>query len=216
MKTTTVTLVGTAGHIQHSNAILADPIHPMKKAIDRLVKAKNKTEEEIREAYRLEFIAGLYVSEEGRVVIPSDNINRMLQDAGAKHPRFTRPKVQSAVFCQTTNLMYENPEKPGEDVAERLWEREGFRLIRPAKNGGRNAGTVMRSRPIFNRWAAKVEVLYDPSVLDADDVLELFALAGRMIGLSDWRPKHGTFRVLELAEGDEVKYLKDKLSKVAA
>jgi hypothetical protein len=52
---------------------------------------------------------------------------------------------------------------------------------------------VMRTRPIFREWSALVEMQYDPDVLNLREVEEIVVDAGKLVGIGDWRPKHGRF-----------------------
>jgi hypothetical protein len=52
---------------------------------------------------------------------------------------------------------------------------------------------VMRTRPIFRNWSINAIAQYDPDVLNLRDVEEIATDAGKLVGLGDWRPKHGRF-----------------------
>jgi hypothetical protein len=52
---------------------------------------------------------------------------------------------------------------------------------------------VMRTRPIFRNWSINAIAQYDPDVLNLRDVEEIASDAGKLVGLGDWRPKHGRF-----------------------
>ena len=52
---------------------------------------------------------------------------------------------------------------------------------------------VMRTRPVFRNWSCTAVAQYDPDVLNLRDIEEIAADAGKLVGLGDWRPKHGRF-----------------------
>jgi hypothetical protein len=52
---------------------------------------------------------------------------------------------------------------------------------------------VMRTRPMFRHWSLNATAQYDPDVLNLRDVEEIASDAGKLVGLGDWRPKHGRF-----------------------
>ena len=52
---------------------------------------------------------------------------------------------------------------------------------------------MIRSRPRFSNWSLTFTVNYDEHVLQATDIDGFLDTAGRLIGLCDWRPKHGRF-----------------------
>jgi hypothetical protein len=51
----------------------------------------------------------------------------------------------------------------------------------------------MRTRPIFRRWNLEATAHFDPDVLNLRDIEEVAADAGKLVGIGDWRPKHGRF-----------------------
>jgi len=87
-------------------------------------------------------------------------------------------------------LEYDGPKDPAE-----LWEIEEFRLARAVRVG---QARVIRTRPIFQEWAANVEVEFDLDFLNADHIRQWMEIAGRKVGLMDWRPKCGRFDIKEL------------------
>jgi hypothetical protein len=221
---TTRTLVGNGnGLVMHSNHILADPLHPISQKIKLLTKNRAKTDEDIHESYRLEFTASIYSDQDGDLVMPSDNVNRMFQDTACKVSAITRKIAQAYVFAQTAKLLFEKPPvvatsgDPTTDLVQALWEcnTPSFRLIRPVKLQ-RGASTVMRSRPLFKSWAAEVDFLIDPDQVSFDKLNEVLTLAGQMACLGDWRPKHGTFFVLEAVDDEQRKALKATVKRLKA
>lgn len=205
MKSKTYKLLGrTPGLIMHSNYVLADPLHPVTQRIKQLSTNKKKTDEDILECYRLEFTAGLYVdSDSGKIFLPADNFNSMIREAAAKTPGITGRVAATAISAvEDAEFFHEAPESSGE-IAEVLWASNSpsFRLIRPVKLNGKS--TVIRSRPIFTKWAASVEISYDPGDVAEAKLDEIMGVAGKRVGLCDWRPsspkpgKYGRFHVLD-------------------
>ena len=57
---------------------------------------------------------------------------------------------------------------------------------------------TMRTRPRFPVWSAVLTASYLPSLLDRDEVVTFFKIAGALVGVGDWRPKFGKFTVEEV------------------
>ena len=55
--------------------------------------------------------------------------------------------------------------------------------------------TVMRTRPIFREWELEFTVHFMPDIVDEHSLDEAVEIAGKLIGLSDYRPKYGRFEV---------------------
>jgi hypothetical protein len=58
----------------------------------------------------------------------------------------------------------------------------------------------MRTRPIFNRWSLTFEVQVDNEEFPKKTLETSIQDAGRLVGIGDWRPKHGRFELTELKE----------------
>lgn len=54
---------------------------------------------------------------------------------------------------------------------------------------------VMRTRPIFRSWSCAVDIDFLPDQINQRDIVEFVEVAGRIIGLCDWRPKFGRFEI---------------------
>lgn len=182
----TLKITGTAPLLMHHNK-LADPLSPEKKQMSRISDKRKKTDEDHIAIRRIEFEAGMYFDPEIGPYMPGANIAKALLNA-AKIRR-NGPKIERGLLMVSpiNRLEYEGPR----DVSG-LWNDPRFRLVAPAKN---QRATIIRCRPRFPEWACTATVLVNPTVLSADDVLEIAQDAGQMIGLGDWRPWHGRFEV---------------------
>lgn len=196
MKEIRAKLVGLAPQIQH-NGELADPLNPWVRAMKKLHSkpAKQKTDDDINELYRLEFYGSLYTDKpiaptgnmDAKVVWPSANIEALIRD-GAKKSRQGK-QVQAGAFCQDEffYLQYDGPK----NVAD-MWDDGRFHFIRTAKV---NNSRVRRSRPRFSNWSLEISITIMPDVVDEEVIRDSLTVAGQLIGLSDWKPKYGRFEV---------------------
>jgi len=50
---------------------------------------------------------------------------------------------------------------------------------------------IIRSRPLFPRWAAKFQIEYDSDVIGPDEILAVLADGGRKVGICEYRPVCG-------------------------
>jgi hypothetical protein len=184
----TLNIRGTAPLLMHSNT-LADPLSDAKKAMDRISRKRTKTDEDHIAIRRIEFEAGLYIDPEVGPYMPGPNIAKSLLLAA--RIRKNGPKIERGLILVSpiNRLEYAGPR----DVSG-LWNDARFRLTAPARNQGRT--TIIRCRPLFPEWSFTATALVNPTVLSADELLEIAADAGQMIGLGDWRPWHGRFEVV--------------------
>ncbi len=174
-----------------NNGRKANPMDKFAKAIKEILSLKPRggtlTDKQMEELAYLEFMGGLYVDTNGRVCWPGENLESMLFAAARKQRRGKDSQIGLLVDGDWP-LSYDGPK----DV-EKLWKDEQFRKYCMAKNKG---VPVLKCRPIFNQWLLEFEIAYDPDVLTEAIITDWLEIAGRMIGLSDWRPKYGRFKVV--------------------
>lgn len=139
---------------------------------------------------RLEFLGSLYVNGDQAPVIPAKLIFGMLAGkGGAARKEKEGPSAKAGLFINGTfPLEYDGPKDP-----EKLWEDSRFRSREPVKITG--TSTVIRTRPIFEEWSAEVTVEYAPDLVSEDMLRRWIEVAGREVGIGDWRPQHGRFSV---------------------
>ena len=182
---------GTVPTLMH-NGRLADPLDEKSILLKEITGKRKKTEADQMEMSRIEHEAGLYLNCKGRPYWPPMNIRAMIIAAAKKSKEGTIAKTAFAV-AGDTELIYDGPK-----TVEGLWKNKTFVNRSRTKMG---AGTsVMRTRPIFPQWELKFDIEYFPDQVSKKTVVDWVALAGRVIGLSDWRPQHGLFRVLGVEE----------------
>lgn len=147
-----------------------------------------KTDADHEEMARIEFLASLYINEQGPV-IPLTWVDATLVGAAKKNKEGMLAK--SGVFCEGNSMLeYEGPRTP-----DALWIDDNFRDRSLVKVG---TARVMRTRPVFKSWTAVVEVSVDDSIVNPDRLSDWFKIAGRYLGFGDWRPQFGRFEATRL------------------
>lgn len=180
-------LTGDAPLISH-NGQTADPLNRYAKAMKAISGKRKKTDSDLEELARLEFLAGLYLGDNGPI-LPMMMIDACVIDAAKKSREAVLAK--SGFFTVgNAPLEYDGPRS-----ADDLWKDERFRLSVPVRV---QTARIIRTRPIFNEWAATVTVQYEDSVINAATVAGWFGVAGALVGLGDWRPRFGRFQAKRL------------------
>lgn len=186
MKTISLKLIGVSPLLMH-NGQTADPLNSFAKAMKQVSGKKKKTEADYIELAKIEYMAGLYLSDDKQsVVLPTWVLEATLL-GGAK-------KVKSGQACKAglfidndAVLSYDNETSP-----EKLWAT-GAHVLKTGVRVGMSR--VMRTRPMFRNWSCIVEISYSDELLNPTDILEFAVHAGQSVGLGDWRPKFGRFTV---------------------
>lgn len=183
-------IVGVAPLIMH-NGRLASPADEYARAIKEITSKRKKVDADYEEMARLEWLGSLYLLN-SEPCIPGYVLEGALIGKGGAARKQRRGKEAAAglFVMKDFPLEYEGPRDPNE-----LWKLEEFRLVRLVVV---KTSRVVRTRPIFQKWGAIVEVEFNSDFVNADDVRLWMRIAGYECGLMDWRPKTGRFDVQEL------------------
>ena len=169
------------------NGQTADPQNRFSKAMKEISGKRKKTDADFEELARLEWYAGLYVNDDGKIIIPSDVMDAVLINGAKKSKQGSTAK--SAIWVSEDSLL----NFPGHEMSiDDLWKDEGMRFKKAVKIG---TSKVMRTRPIFKKWHFDVSIEYDELQLNKSSIVSILKDAGRMVGVCDWRPKYGRFEV---------------------
>lgn len=188
MKDIAFHIQGIAPLLMHSGQ-LANPLNPLVKEMKVLTGQRKKTDDTHLELSRLEFRAGLYLNASMQVVIPSEVLESCIIE-GAKKAKLGKAFKSAIAVQEDAVLDYGKPLTP-----EQMWEKpEEFVDVRGVKVG---TSRVMRTRPIFRNWKLSFDVLFDGDQINAENVIQAVADAGRQVGLCDYRPKFGRFEIVE-------------------
>ena len=184
-----MTWTGIRPLVMH-NGLLADQTNPYTKAIKAIVSkgTKKMTDFDYEERDRLEWEGSLYWDDKAGPFIPSDNIERCVQ-LGAQKSRIGKD-IQAAVFCVESQIpiKYSGPKDKS-----KLYTDPAFSLRRGVNI---KKSRLIRVRPMFpTGWSIKVDLEFDESVVNGQQILKAAIDAGSLVGLGDWRPKFGRFLV---------------------
>lgn len=199
MREINVRFEGTSPLLLHSNQGV-DPLNIYTKAMKPLTSKRNKTEADYHAISRIEWESGLYLDDDGFVAMPTANIEAMLKKAArrAKNGK----KIEQGVsldgitcrlkFPDDKTKLETRPHTPDDVPSQELDGLfEKYHDRRAAKPKGQ--GTVIRTRPRFDKWSLSCTIFYEEDVIDERTLLETIQDAGRFGGLGDYREKYGHF-----------------------
>lgn len=177
-------VLGISGMLMH-NARLSNPLNEWTKEIKKVSSKRKKSDEDHEEMARLEFMGGLY-TDGSKFIIPSANWEATLVDA-AKKLKLGK-LLKSAMFInEDSELSSSGPKTP-----EKRWADPECRDQRSVKVG---QARIIRTRPLFKDWFCEVKVLFETELIDLEQLDTIFSIAGKQIGIGDYRPKFGRFEV---------------------
>jgi hypothetical protein len=150
---------------------------------------RKKTDADYEELARLEWLAGLYRFRDD-IVIPDYVLEAVFINGAKKSKRGVQVKC-GMFFTEHSTLNF--PSKPieiNDDTLSEMFLSGNFTHTVGVKVG---MAKVMRTRPMFRDWSLIATAQFDPDVLNLRDIEEIANDAGKLVGLGDWRPKHGRF-----------------------
>ncbi len=187
MKTTKYRIQGITPLIHHSER-LANAFDPLTRELKQLTARRKKTDDDLLDIARVEWMGGLYHDEQG-IFVPAYNVFAALRDGAKLRKLGTAVKRGLLIEEDRLPLEFDGPDDPAQ-----LFNDKRFVDMRNVKVG---MSKVMRCRPIFHEWALSFTVLYDESQLQKSDIDTIVRDTGAMIGLLDYRPRFGRFEVLQ-------------------
>jgi len=112
--------------------------------------------------------------------------------AGAKKSREGKLCSESIIITET-DFVYDGP-----TTRDELWS---YKSVDENPFVNRAIGVIQRqrvvvTRPQFPNWKLKFTVSYDDNLVDEDLIEKWITVAGRQIGLGDWRPEYGLFKLV--------------------
>jgi hypothetical protein len=183
-KTLSFKITGVAPLLMH-NGQLADPMNEFSKQMKKISNKRDKTEADFEELARLEWMGSLYLLE-GKPCLPGEILEAAFLTAAKKQKK--GKQAQAGIFCNHSyQLIFDGARKP-----DQLWSDPQYRLRATARV---QQNRVMRTRPIFREWSCKIQVEYDDSLLNEEEVKYIVRVTGEIVGVGDWRPKYGRFKV---------------------
>ncbi len=177
---------GAAPLLLH-NGQTADPLNPFAKELKAISSKRAKTDADFEAMALIEWKAGLYVNEAQQVVVPREVIEAAFQAAARK--RKLGKQAQAGLFCEDHAVL----KFDGDNLSiKELWERGKNRWTVGVRVG---QAKVMRTRPRIDCWKTEFQMYFDDGLFNRPQVEEIAAIAGSQIGVCDWRPKFGRFRI---------------------
>jgi hypothetical protein len=187
LETMTFTIRGESAMLQH-DVRLSCELNPYARKLAALSKEKKslkkKGSEEaylacLEEMARTEWEGGIYYNEKLGVHVPWRNIRKCLIEAA----RLTREgkKVERGVNATKAgfSIKYSGPTD-----LDAMWSDGRFIDQRQVKIG---MSMITRTRPCFEKWECQVEIFFESSLVDRQDLIEWIDKAGRFIGIGDGR-----------------------------
>ena len=141
-----------------------------------------------------EALQKLYIDAKGTLYQPATHIDRCLIEAGKKiRQKGNRKATYSKLFGSMVSI----------EEFEIVHKNQEYEIHKSLVVIPSTRGRVMRYRPILKDWELEFHINFEDEI-PAEVVKEALEIAGRYIGIGDWRPekkgKFGKFQVVEWKE----------------
>ena len=143
-------------------------------------RGSNRTVADEARGRLIEAILALWVDAEGRPTVPAHALRACIE-RGARALRQGAQVRGGLVIASVGEFDYgqDGPQSQQDVAAERLF-------VVPVMVG---QSRVLRARPKFDEWAVSFMVDTDPELVDESQLDRWLDIAGRRVGLGDWRPE---------------------------
>jgi hypothetical protein len=154
-------------------------------------KRETQTPEEIAEAK-------IYKDSEDRIYLPATWFQGCIVEAG-KQKKMLGKGSAKATYSKVAGSSVEI--NPFEILIEDKWKVFSILAVNPTTRGKN-----VLHRPQFDNWKVNFEVTFDEEAIEVSVMKELFDIAGRVVGVGDWRPaKKGRFGKFQVTNWKEKK-----------
>ena len=198
-----IRIEGTTGLIQHAGTGL-DQTSEANTEIAQLVKKTDseRTQEERNRITTLEVIKSIWFDSKGAPSVPVAAIRSCIERAARKLKQ--GPAVREGLIVVSSRFEWDEQRYGGLDNIEALCMAVKFTV--PVVVG---RSRILRTRALFEPpWAVEFRLDTDPELIDENKLRAWMDIAGRRIGLGDWRPEksghHGRFRLNSISEAGSV------------
>lgn len=183
-----VTIEGTVPIVMH-NGQTADPLNAYSKALKAVSSKRKKVDDDYEKMAGIEWEAALYLDKDKRVMLAGHVVEACIV-GGAKKSK-SGQQAKTALFVDGDAEFFADGKQVTLDAIK---DKGEYRLAVPVKVG---TARVVRTRPKFDKWSAKFSLQVMDNVANESEVQGWLRDAGLLVGLCDWRPRYGRFRVVE-------------------
>ena len=161
--------------------------------------SRNRTESDESRLREIECITSLWLNWDNRPTIPASAIRACIETAAKKHKQGTQVR-QGGLFVLETSFTYDT-ERYGTTLEELAVNAQYTTVV--SSQGPRKGGRFLRTRPKFDiPWSCVFTADTDEELVDKTQLESWLDIAGRRIGLGDWRPEksgiYGRFEVVSI------------------
>ena len=187
-------LIGESPILHRNAASSLDTSSPASRAITELARKRSRTESEHEQLRELECQRSLWLSDDGRPMIPRAALRACIE--GAARRAKEGPGVRSGLVVDDTRFHFD-VERYGDSLED--WGKRCQYTVPVVVQRNR----ILRTRARFELpWSLEAHVFAAEDLIAPERLRAWLEFAGQRIGLGDWRPErsgsHGRFSLAVL------------------
>ena len=190
-----IRIEGSSPLLMHSARGL-DPESPEKQEIAQLTakRGTNRTSTDSRRIEELETSLSFWINADGSPTIPPEAIRGCVETAARKLKQ--GPLVREGMLVESSEFFYD-VERYGSTIQE-LSKSTQFRTAVVVQRQ-----RILRTRAQFEEWSCDFVLDCDDDLIDRTKIEDWLRIAGKRIGLGDWRPEKSGMRGRFITTGIE-------------
>ena len=194
-----VKIIGTAPLVVHNGAAGLDTSDPrnIEKAKIAKKKASDRTAKDNSRIRELECQTSLYLDDSGRPTFIESGLRSVIEAAARKLKQ--GPQVREGLVVESVDK-FEYDESMGTTAEELGVSAQFVTGVVVQRN------RLLRTRAKFDEWAITFTVEADPELVDQQQLATWLDIAGRRLGIGDWRPqksgRYGRFSLDSISPAD--------------
>jgi len=187
MKNIKVKFNGISPLLQN-NPQTVDPFNHYAKLKKPLTAKRSKTDEQIQQIRDIEVESKVFFDSEIGIYIPTRWVMASIAKNSHSISKIAKAKIRGAVFtvADKAKLSFDGMKnvKTKEDIVGN--EKFITTLILPQQQV-----RLAKSFPIFHNWSFSIELEFDDTVLDKDELISILSYGAKYGGYGDFRPTYG-------------------------
>ena len=198
-----VQIRGLSPLIMHNGAAGLDTRSPVnkEKAIIAKKRGVNRTEADDIRIRELEVQTSLWLDSSGAPTLPAAALRTAIESGARKLKQ--GPQVREGlVVVSVDEFIYDR--SMGTTVKKLCKAASGVQFVVPVVV---QRARILRTRAKFDEWGCRFTVEVDDELVDKDQLAVWLDIAGRRIGLGDWRPQksghYGRFATVSIEQAAE-------------
>lgn len=175
---------------------VADMLHNRlsKELIDEMKEIPNAKKEDWEEN---NYKKKLYTNKDGDLILPDLVLHSFLQEACKKY-KVSPPKSIGrtwTAYFKSSVLVLDSA------ILENAELDKFGTMVNGSPSSSKGSSKVYRVRPLIKKgWTATINIMDTAEYLNVNVVRDVFESGGMFVGLCDWRPVFGRFKVISVKE----------------